>query len=171
MTYHKLINIFFLLSLVTLLFVQISYAQDTKKDNEEQKIAETEKLVQSKNFVFIAQNAQPSNGRTINLTTLYDIRLSADTIVADLPYFGRSFVAPINPSDGGIRFTSTRFTYSINERKKGGWDITILPKDGKDVRQMYLTVSQEGYATLRITSNNRQNISFSGYITANNSRR
>ncbi|MCW3114846.1 MAG: hypothetical protein JWR18_3242 [Segetibacter sp.] len=171
MKYHKLINKVFLLSLVTLLFVQTANAQDSKKDKKEQKIAEIENLVQSKNFVFIAQNAQPLNGRNINLTSLYDVRLSADTVVTDLPYFGRAFVAPMNPSEGGIHFTSTQFTYTIDERKKGGWDITILPKDAKDVRQMFLTVSREGYATLRVSSNNRQNIGFSGYITSKSNRR
>jgi hypothetical protein len=99
------------------------------------------------------------------------VRLSADTVVTDLPYFGRAFVAPMNPSEGGIHFTSTQFTYTIDERKKGGWDITILPKDAKDVRQMFLTVSREGYATLRVSSNNRQNIGFSGYITSKSNRR
>ncbi|GEO07672.1 DUF4251 domain-containing protein [Segetibacter aerophilus] len=160
------LNRFFLLFAASLLSLQFAFAQESKKDKKEEKIAEIESLVQSKDFVFIAQNAYPATGRNINLTTTYAVRLSSDTVVTDLPYFGRAYVAPMNPSEGGIHFTSTKFSYITKERKKGGWDITILPNDTKDVRQMFLTVSQDGYATLQVLSNNRQNISFNGYITS-----
>ncbi|MCW3081776.1 DUF4251 domain-containing protein [Segetibacter sp.] len=166
MKYNKYLNKFFLLFVASLLCVHLTHAQKSKQDRKEEKMAIIESLVQSKNFVFVAQNALPSTGRNINLTTTYAVRLSSDTVVSDLPYFGRAFVAPMNPSEGGIHFTSTKFTYTTKEKKKGGWEITILPTDTRDVRQMFLTVSQQGYATLQVLSNNRQSISFNGYITS-----
>ncbi|WP_414648326.1 DUF4251 domain-containing protein, partial [Dinghuibacter sp.] len=48
--------------------------------------------------------------------------------------------------------------------KKGGWEITIKPKDNRDVNQINLSVSSAGYASLRVTSVNRQAISYSGEI-------
>ena len=84
----------------------------------------------------------------INLTSLYDVRFAGDTLMSDLPYFGRAFVAPINPTESALRFTSTEYNYNIKERKKGGWDITIIPNSAKDVRQMFLTVTEKGYATM-----------------------
>ena len=154
-----------LLVLVTVLTAYVSNAQESKEDKKKDKLAQIEMLVQSKKFDFVAQTAIPTSGRTINLTSLYNVRLSGDTLISDLPYFGRAYVAPMNPSEGGIHFTSTQFSYDIKERKKGGWDVTLLPRDTKDVRQMYLTISQEGYASLQVGSENRQNISFNGYIT------
>jgi hypothetical protein len=145
--------------------VQVATAQESKKDKQQQKLAAIESLMTSKDFAFVAQSALPMAGRNINLTTIYGVRWSADTVVADLPYFGRAFVAPINPAEGGIRFTSTKFSYTISPKRKGGWDITVLPQDTRDVRQMFLSVSEEGYATLQVTSNNRQSISFRGYVT------
>ena len=171
MKYYKFLNKLFLLIMASVITDQAAYAQDSKKDKKEQRRDEIANLIQSKSFVFVANTAFPLGGRTINLTSLYNVRLSADTVVSDLPYFGRAFVAPINPSEGGIHFTSTKFSYDIKERKKGGWNITILPNDTKDVRQMYMTVSEEGYASLQVTSNNRQNISYSGYIRARNKSR
>ena len=143
-------------------------AQNSKDDKKHEQSAEIGKLIQSKNFVFVAQYALPLGGRSVNLTSLYDVKLSGDTITSDLPFYGRAFVAPINPSDGGIHFTSTKFDYTVNEKKKGGWDITIQPKDTKDVRQMFLSVSENGYASLQVTSNNRQAINYTGYVTAKN---
>lgn len=141
-----------------------NYGQETNNDKSKNKYAELQNLIISKNYVFVAQTVLPLSGRTINLTTPYDVKVSSDTVVSDLPYFGRAFVAPIDPSEGGIHFTSTHFDYNSKERKKGGWDITILPKDAKDVRQMLLTVTESGYGTLQVISNNRQQISYNGYV-------
>jgi hypothetical protein len=52
----------------------------------------------------------------------------------------------------------------MTERKKGGWEITITPKDGKDVRNCQLTVYESGNANLLVNSNNRQSINYSGEV-------
>ncbi len=163
--YRIFIRRFFLL-LIAFLTLQISYAQSSQDDN--QKKAEMQNIVQSKDYVFLAQSVLPLSGRSINLTTVYDLKIKADTIISALPYFGRAYVAPLNSAEGGIRFTSTDNAYTIKDRKKGGWDISIVPKDGKDVRQMLLTVFENGQASLQVISNNRQSISYNGYITGRN---
>ncbi len=157
--YNKLIAII----LLALASFKMNYAQETN-ENRNQRSLEIKNLISSKNYLFVARTALPMGGRAINLTSPYDLRISGDTVASDLPYFGRAFVAPINPSEGGIRFTSTDFNYSVRDRKKGGWEIAILPKDLKDVRQMLLTVSESGYGTLQIISNNRQQISYNGFM-------
>ena len=97
-------------------------------------------------------------------TADYDLKIKPDTIDSDLPYFGRAYTAPIDPADAGIDFTSVKFDYNIVPGKKGGWEITIKPKDVTDINGMYLSISENGYALLRVNSNNRQAISFTGYI-------
>jgi hypothetical protein len=161
MNLNKLIKKTSIILTLVMLSVNFSNAQEEAKDS--QKLA-VERLIESKNFTFIAQTATPMGGRFINLNSVYDLKITADTLNSDLPYFGRAFVAPMNPTESALRFTSTEFNYDIKERKKGGWDITIRPKDAKDVRQMYMTISENGYATLQVTSNNRQPISFNGVI-------
>ncbi len=156
-------NKFFLI-IIVLTCAQTSFAQQGTENKKQKEDAAIQHLINSKRYVFVAQTVLPMSGRTINLTTDYDVRVSGDTVVSDLPYFGRAFVAPIDPSEGGIHFTSTNFNYNIKERKKGGWDIAILPKDTKDVRQLFLSVTESGYGTLQVISNNRQQISYNGYI-------
>ena len=121
-------------------------------------------LVDSQQYVFYAQNVTPMSGRQRFLTTDYTVSVSKDSIISDLPFFGRAYSAPINPSDGGIKFTSTDFDYKLVPRKKGGWDISIKPKDTPNGQQFNLTVFENGTASLQATSTSRQPISFNGYI-------
>jgi len=122
-------------------------------------------LVETKHFVFTAQTVLPLGGAMRQLTSEYDVNLSGDSLITYLPYFGRAY-GPINPGDdGGIKFTSTKFDYKTKARKKGGWDIMITPKDNRDVRQLNFTISASGYASLQVSSNNRQSISYNGYIS------
>lgn len=120
--------------------------------------------IESKSFVFVAQTATPLGGRFQQLTSEYDLKVRPDSVVAYLPYFGRAFSAPADPSKGGIQFTSTDFEYTQSARRRGGWNIVIKPQGTGDARQMTLTVSEGGNATLQVISNNRQSISFGGYI-------
>lgn len=159
-TYKKVLLIF----LIALASFKTNYGQETNTDKSKNENTEIQNLISSKNYVFVAQTALPIGSRAINLTTTYDLRVSGDTVVSELPYFGRAFVAPMNPSEGAIRFTSTDFNYTVKDRKKGGWDIAILPKDAKDVRQMLLSVTESGYGILQVISNNRQQISYNGYL-------
>lgn len=137
----------------------------------------TEKLVASKKFVFNATRANPmaepslnqimgpnSLNNMLNLSDgRYHLRVTKDSIVAYLPFFGRSFTAPMNPDNTGIKFTSTDFTYSTTKKKKN-WIITIEPKDVQGAQKLILRVSDSGSATLNVTDYNRQAISFDGYI-------
>lgn len=126
----------------------------------------TKALIDTKNFIFRAETAIPQRGGTRYLTSEYDLRVSKDTVIAFLPYFGRAYTAPMDPTKGGIKFTSTDFEYTARQKKRG-WDITITPKDATDadVRYLVLSISNKGYGSLRVICNNRDAISFSGYIT------
>lgn len=137
-----------------------SFAQEAK----EKKGLEVKALLESKEFVFKARSATPAGGGYRQLTTDYDLRILGDTVQSFLPYFGRAYVAPIGNTEGGIRFTSKEFDYEVKDRKKGRWNVLIRPKDVSDVRQMFLSVSENGYASLQVISNNRQPISFDGRI-------
>ncbi|SHN17424.1 DUF4251 domain-containing protein [Chitinophaga sp. CF418] len=150
------------------LFSSHLYAQK-KQDSKELAI---EKMIMARSYVFKAQTVMPTSP-TMNrqLTSDYDVKFSPDTIISYLPYFGRAYNAPMDPTKGGIQFTSTKFDYTQTARKKGGWDIVIKPHDTQDTRLMSLSVSETGYASLQVISNNRQPITFNGYITEKKTKR
>jgi len=152
------------MSLLIVLAAISAGAVHAQKSND--KTAAIKQLVESQNYDFIAQSAMPMGGRTRQLTPDYDFKVTKTKITAYLPYFGRAYTAPMDPTQGGINFSITAFNYTATPRKKGGWDISIKPGDAKDVQQLFLSISETGYATLQVTSTNRQAISFSGYIDA-----
>ncbi len=124
-------------------------------------------MVNNKNFVFVAEQVNPLRGRTRQLTSEYDVALKNDSLVSYLPYFGRAYQAPMDPSQGGIQFTSTKFSYAANPNKKGAWIVNIIPKDYQDVQQFTFTIFENGNATLNVTNTNRDPISFNGRIRKN----
>lgn len=156
----KLIPVLLLLTLA----VSAAYAQETSEKKRSAKEV-VQDLINDGNYVFRAQSATPMSGRVIQLTSEYDVRVSKDTVIAFLPYFGRAYAAPLDATNGGIKFTSTRFTNDISPKKKGGWDLIIKPTDVKDVQILNFSISENGYATLQVTSINRQPISFYGSIS------
>ena len=123
-------------------------------------------MVSNRQYVFKAQTVTPLSGGLRQLTSDYDLQVSPATIIADLPYFGRAFSAAPGASGGGIQFTSKDFQYLSTEKKKAGWNIIITFKDAGDTKQMRLSIFTNGTASLQVTSNNRQAISFNGYIAA-----
>jgi hypothetical protein len=141
-------------------------AQDTKSSQADR----IKQLVDSQNYVFRAQTALPMRGGSKQLTTEYTLKVSKDTIDADLPYFGRAYNAPMDASQGGIRFQSTEFQYSKVSSKKGRWNVVIKPLDLKDPRQLTISISSSGSASLQVLSNNRDAISFNGEIVEKKSR-
>lgn len=159
---------FFALALPFSLVViaQSAAAQSSAADKKAAKQAEIRNMVESQNYVFKAQSAMPMAGRTRQLTSDYDLKIAKESIISYLPYFGRAYSAPIDPSKGGIQFTSKNFDYTMTPGKKDGWNVLIKPKDVSDVQQMNLSISSAGYANLQVTSTNRQPITFNGVVAA-----
>jgi hypothetical protein len=144
----------------------VALAQTTvKQTDKEAKEAILKEKLDSKHFTFIAQYAQPLGGSQKYLTTEYDLRIRPDSVIAYLPYFGRVYMdAPIYPEEAGIMFTSTKFDYTITDRKKKGYLIVINIADNRRTSRFTFDVSEGGYTNLSVTSNNRDPINFTGYI-------
>ncbi|WP_341836546.1 DUF4251 domain-containing protein [Chitinophaga pollutisoli] len=134
--------------------------------------ADIKTIVPSRSFVFRMQTVLPMSGRTRQMAgDGYEVKISKDTVDSWLPYFGRAYSAPIDPANSGVTFVSTDFEYIEAPRKDGGWEITIKPRDNRDIQQMFFSISEGGYASLQVTSNNRQPISYNGVVTAESSRK
>jgi hypothetical protein len=160
----KLAYLLFLTLIVGVSSVASAQTKPTKKEKAAAKAAEVKQWIDQKNYLFVAQYAQPLGGGNIYVQPNYDLKIANDSVTAFLPFFGRAFTAPINPSEGGIKFTSTKYDYQAKQDKKGMWNILIKPADTRDVRQLRLSVSPGGYATLNIINTNRTPISFTGYV-------
>ena len=125
---------------------------------------DAQKMVNSHEFKFVAESANPLRLRVRHFTSRYDVIVKNDSLVSYLPYFGRAYQAPMNPSEGGIQFTSANFSYEAKPDKSNSWVITIKPEDQPGVQQFYFNIFDNGSATLNVSSTYRDPISFLGYI-------
>ncbi|WP_461453061.1 DUF4251 domain-containing protein [Mucilaginibacter sp.] len=149
-------------------FATASAQQTAKQARQQEKAKAITDKINSLKYTFVAEYVQPLGGRQRYLTSEYDLRVTPDSVIAYLPYFGRVYMdVPYNPSDDGIKFTSTKFDYKIDPKKKGGWTIIIDLHDVKRTSQIYLQVFTNGSATLQATSNTRDAITFLGHIKDN----
>ena|SRR5438552_4442238 len=153
--------------IVSAMFLLMGFNSILAQNKKQDKMTAVKNMVESQQYIFKAQFVFPMTGSQRTLTSDYDLIVSKSTVTSYLPYFGRAYSAPIDPSQGGIKFNSTKFQYIKEDGKKDGWDITIIPKDASDVQKLYLHISSNGYATLQVTSTNRQAISFDGRIEEN----
>jgi hypothetical protein len=129
-----------------------------------QEPADTVKRSSGAQYFFKAMSFSTQSAGTRALTPgEFDVRVTPDSVIASLPYYGRYFAGTQTAS--GIQFRSGNFEYKVEQKKKGKVYITIIPKDIRDVRELFLTIFGDGTALLQINSPNRELMSFNGYLT------
>ncbi|WP_265132639.1 DUF4251 domain-containing protein [Chryseobacterium oranimense] len=141
-------------------------------------------LVSSEEFTFYAQRAHPTNidviqvmnsmqnasaTRILELNDNYTVELKKDSLDVELPYFGRTYNASFNTSGTRsiYRFLSKDFKITKSQNKKGNWTLKIQPNDIRDVYEIYIEVFKNGKAFVSMRSNDRQPITYDGYLSKN----
>ncbi|MEA5081777.1 MAG: DUF4251 domain-containing protein [Dysgonamonadaceae bacterium] len=121
--------------------------------------------VEDQNFTFEADYVYPTGYKSMYLSPFYDVKVSKDTVDAYLPYFGRVYVAPTNPLEGGIQFLSKDFDYKVTKGKKADkWLVDIKINDAGRQLLLQFEIWENGNTRLFVQDFNRQPISFSGRI-------
>lgn len=146
--------------LLSLLLSACSSSKNVTTLNSE----EINNMVNSSQFIFVADRLSPMRGGTRYLSSYYYLDVNKDTLTSFLPFLGRIYHPLIDPSRGSFRFTSENFTYDVTSKNKNGWNIVIKPRDYSNVKQLDFQVFDNGAANLSIISTDRDNISFSGRI-------
>ncbi len=142
---------------LALLFANVCGAQD-KPEAEAFKAG-----LENRSYIFNASSASPQKGGFVRLNPGYRIVVKGDTLVCDLPYYGRVYNASYG-GDAGFKFTSAKYEQTITPKKKGGWNVKIETNDLTANRRMFMTVFDNGSASLSITSSDRQSISYQGTV-------
>ena len=121
--------------------------------------------VQQTDFRFVPRRAQPSTFRSVQLTPTFSVNVSPEEVQSDMPFFGRAFRAPLNPTEGPFSFTSNDFTYTIEQgRRAGNWRVQIVFNDmGRRVIYNF-DIWESGLSRLTIIDPERTSISFQGDI-------
>ncbi len=127
-------------------------------------------VIEGKNFAFTPSYVIPLTGSSQPLTGGVGLIYNGTTLSVILPYVGQSYNAsPSSISNSSIQFTSTTVEYKVTEKKNGKMEIVLRPKNitptgTNDPTQLTMSVAPDGTAGLRIISQNRQPISYTGQI-------
>ncbi|MCG8310980.1 MAG: DUF4251 domain-containing protein [Cytophagales bacterium] len=154
-----------------LVFSIVGLSQDAEKESKEQKkerqYQQILDLVNSGSYEFTAQRANPQKAPTIDLTTRPNfLRIKEEIASADMPYFGRAFSGGYG-SSGGIEFDAAMDTYDIQKNdKKRRLVIKFKVKGTDDTYSCILTISGMESASLTVSGNKRQGISYTGKMSA-----
>ena len=142
---------------------------------------EINSLIENGEFTFNAERANPMgdvinvinslpNGggsRILDLEPGYTIELKKETVIVTLPYFGRMYSANMDSSKNSFRFTSKDFSIDRQIGKKGSSIFTIIPKDERNINRITLEVFGNGKSYVQVNANDRQPISYDGYVMKN----
>jgi len=141
--------------------------QNKKKAKSEKRAEEflqTQKLVESRNFIFNAERAFPSGMRSIDLVSNPgSIEVKDDSVEADLPFFGRSYTSHYS-GNAGMEFKGKIENEKIEIiEKKQKIFYTFRIKD-KDVYDVTMDISYSGGCSVTINSHGKNSISYGGKI-------
>lgn len=145
-----------LLLLSFIVVVTVIHAQDSTKT--------IRTILDGKHYSFEPSSMTPMRGSTRQLNGGFSLDVRGDTLRVYLPYIGRAYSAPYGSSDAGYDFTSTNYEYNIKEGKKKSYEVTMKIKDKFAGTTFYFTIFDNGSATLRANSSDKQDISYNGYI-------
>jgi hypothetical protein len=162
---HKIVVLLLLCCSFFMGFSQEKTKKQLRAEKRLEKEREIEKLIDAKEFEFVAQNSNSQTFRMVDLTANPNfVKFKPDFIKSEMPFFGRGYSGlAYGGSDAGLKFEGKPEKFVVNKGKKG-YQIDVSVKGQQDFFDMTLSVSFDGSTTLSVTSNNRSPISYFGEI-------
>lgn len=100
------------------------------------------------------------------LTTTYSLSVNGDSIDSYLPYFGVAYRSKFpDDTQSPLIFQGHATGFSISQYKKDGRRITFNVKNGDELLGYDLIVFDNGRASLKVQSSDREGIDFSGNVS------
>lgn len=137
-----------------------------KKAAEEKVFEEVKSLLESMEFTFTADWANPLGGQRINLINNPNSLIFSESLIeADLPYFGVAQIASYGGNTGiDFKIENPEVEKEFNERKEK-YLIRFRGKNSTEVLNCILTVFKNKNASLNVQSSNRNSINYDGRIS------
>lgn len=151
----------FLLLVISILSVSDIQAQVALKEQNPY-----EQILKEQDFTFTAQAYATASSGKKQMTDPYSFKVSLDSVVGILPYYGSSYTAQINLTDGSINFSILKYKYEFMEKKKGKYQVAIKADDkNTTIQSFYMTIFTDGTGQVDVLSRNREPMTFYGSIS------
>ena len=136
----------------------------SKNEKEDAQYEQIVALIDGGEFAYTVQSANPTGGKTVQITSSYSMEAKGGIYKAYLPYFGRAYTASYG-GDGGVEFEGEPSDLKINKNAdKRTITISFNIKNKNETYGCTL-VTGGGNGTLTITSSNRSTISYYGRVS------
>lgn len=133
-----------------------------EKEAKRMMVAEkVERLLADRHYTIEVDMMYPQGGMAKNVTGDYSLKVKGDTLVSYLPYIGRAYSVPYGGGKG-LNFSALIGRYSVKKGKKGETCVTIELTNDEDSYIYELQIFDNGRATIDVTAEQREHISFSG---------
>ena len=121
-------------------------------------------LIEGGEFVYTVQSANPTGGKTVQITSSYTLEVKDGIYKAYLPYFGRAYNASYG-GNGGVEFEGEPTDLKVDKNgDKRTITITFNIKNKDENFGCSLVTGGSGNGTLTVTSSNRSTISYYGMV-------
>ncbi len=137
--------------------------KERRTERQEKRMEEVKNLVENKTFVFIPTHAMPLGGGSIQLSYTFEAEVKGDSIFSYLPFYGVAYHVDYGSRNSAFDFSLPIEKYEMEE-DGNAYRINLEVKNKMDYLTYSMHVSEMGYATLNVTSTNRQAISYYGRI-------
>lgn len=149
------------LSVISACAVSEATRQERAARQEQLASAISQGLAERRFQVDVDRAYPQGRGRVIHLTSDYSVRVSGDTIVSYLPFFGRAYSVPYG-GGSGLNFTGRITSYSQRVSRSGERIITIGVESKEDVYVYTVSLFDDGNASVGVQPHQRSYIYFTG---------
>lgn len=166
-TYFNTGNLILLFGVLLINSTSAQSRKEQKKQLRIQQYNEMVKLVESKNFIFIADRALPHGMQPVDLVANHNFTRITDSIAnAEMPFFGRGYTAPLDPMEIGIKYNNVMYDLKIDKNeKKLSIQFRFNVKTNEDVYRVFLDIGYSGYTSMIVNSNNKSSIQYQGEVS------
>jgi hypothetical protein len=146
------------------------HSQESTKSNQSEvrrikNRKQVEKIVNAKEFIFVARIAIPSGMQSVNLPSGQNyVKFEPELIDSNLPFFGTANFGVGYGTDPALHFKGKPDVFTIIKQEKN-YLVNVVFKGESDIFKLSITIGFEGNASLTITSNKRSTISYQGEIS------
>lgn len=155
-----------ILFIITAAIILVACATTDRQQNDRKKQEKAEMIsraVCNRDFKISVRTAYPKRGRSVPLTTDFELRVKGDSVMSYLPYFGRAYNIPYGGGKG-LNFNDVMNDFKITQPKRDKKHIEFNVKNDEDTYKFYIDVFDNGNASINVIPQQRESISFNGDV-------
>ena len=106
--------------------------------------------------------AYPQRGGSVNVSRDFFLEVKGDTLVSNLPFFGRAYRSLYGGTEKGLNFTETIRTYEQLKSMAGVLRFRMRVRNEEDSYVFTVEISSGGRASIRVQAMERDDMRFDG---------